>query len=291
MKINLSYFGLVSTANERRDFMLMLKYALEANGHDVMLSFNTFEGGRFNIVFGTHNLTHDSMLWFKQQTSPYAIINTETITDDMLNYNPNKGAGDFLGTWIPLLHSAKFIWDTIPQNLIKYGQYGLSAHFLRWGYVPKMEEIRHDKPKSLDYYYFGTMTDYSQKAIDDLDKVGFKGTVHTGVPYFVRNTYIERAKVCLNLIKNPRFTHINNFRICYLANNGVYTLSEILHDTDDPADYLQYTNCSNRISLTQSMQRYIDDPASGMELAGERYNLFRRIEAKHILEVLIEKSV
>lgn len=289
MRINIVYCGTINTANERRDFMLMLKYALEANGHDVMLSYGEITD-RLNIICGGHNLKADfvdALAACKYNSGiQYAVINTETIADGMLNYKPHKGAGDF-NAFIRLLQGAKFIWDVIPQNLEQYPQYGLTAHFLRWGYVPELEEIKHDKPKDLDYYYFGVMSDYSQQTIDALNKAGFKGVVHTGVPYFVRNTYIERAKVCLNLIKDPRFRHVNNFRICYLANNGVTVVSEYSDKTEDPLQYLQYTKA---FDSTRKLIHIMENGTYyGIAKLAQAHML--GYPAKDILGELMEKSL
>lgn len=291
MKINIVYTGNIITANERRDFMLMLKYALEANGHDVILSFCTFDERSLNIIIGGHNVAYSLLEDMLQHKLSYAVINTESITGDCLNYKPAKGAGDFHGTFIPLLQNAKFVWDVIPQNLEQYAQYGLNAQFLRWGYVPELKEIKHDKPKDLDYYYFGTMSDYSQQTIDALNKAGFKGIVHTGVPYFVRNTYIERAKVCLNLIKDPRFRHVNNFRICYLANNGVCTLAQLGSNTDDKAEYFKYTWPVTAQGLAEELA-ILTGLGKAYQAHGAIFKeCFKMITAKDILGELLEKSL
>ena len=48
----------------------------------------------------------------------------------------------------------------------EYARYDVSARFLRWGYLPELETIAHAEDKTLDYYFFGTMS--AQQAVNPL---------------------------------------------------------------------------------------------------------------------------
>lgn len=290
MRLNIVYCGPVDTANERRDFMLMLKYGLEAAGHSVLLSFCSWEPDCLNIIFGSHNLSAPAIEKLADANIRYAIINTETIDEGMLNYRPDKCKASF-EAWLTLLQRAEFIWDTIPQNLAQYTKYQLEAEFLRWGYCPELEEIKHDKPKDLDFYFFGVMTDYRKEIINSLYTAGFKGAHHEGVPYFVRNTFIERSKVCLNLIQDPKFTHVNNFRICYLANNSVCTLAQVDNNTSDMAGYLKYSWTFTKQSILEELEISIG-LGRAHKIHGRLFGeCFKMLTAKNILAELLEQSL
>jgi hypothetical protein len=284
MKINIIYNGPTSTCNQRRDFMLMLKYGLETNGHDVVLSHNTYWPDCLNILFAGHNIPADALKGYQ-----YAVINTETIDNDMLNYKPTKG--DFKGQFIPLLQGAKFIWDVIPQNLEQYAKYDLEAKFLRWGYVPELEEIKHAKEKDLDFYFFGNQSPHRVNVINSLLQQGFKGVTHWDVPYFVRNDYIARSKVCLNLIQDPQFRHVNNFRICYLANNKCAVLAQVVKELSDPANYFLYASelFSDVLNDLEESLTYLLE--SHKEKGEESYFLLKEQPAKDILAQLLEESL
>ncbi len=60
---------------------------------------------------------------------------------------------------------------------------------------------------------------------------------------FLRNDRIARARVQLNIVQDEKYTHVNSFRVCYLANNRCAILSEV---ENDPAGYLSLANVVRR---------------------------------------------
>jgi hypothetical protein len=240
MKFNISYLGPEWLFHLRRDFILMLKYSLSDLGHQVNLSGSRLDASSTNLLIGAYFLKSEALEKIKNSNIHYINVNTEVISQDMLNFNPEKV--DFMGAYLPMMRSGLARWDVIQDNIEEYKRYESPAHFLRWGFHENLQEISHRKGKDLDFYFFGMMSPRRKKIIDSLLSAGFKGIADHSCPYFLRNDRISRARVNLNLVQDSKYSHVNSFRICYLANNNCYIMSE---NECDPAGYLDYAELFN----------------------------------------------
>src|SRR5688572_25066013 len=192
LKFNLAYFGPEHLYHVRRDFFLAVKFGLESLGHDFVLSGLQIDTSRFNLIVGGYFLTGEELRRIHASGVAYAHINTEVISGDLLNFNPLKT--DFLGAYLPSLRAGRFIWDVIMDNMSEHRRYGNNAHFLRWGFHPALEDIRHRSPKDLDFYFFGLPSPRRNQVIAELARAGLAGVSDAFCPYFLRNDRIARAK-------------------------------------------------------------------------------------------------
>lgn len=284
MKFNICYLGPEALFHLRRDFILVLKYSLEDLGHDVILSGTNIDSSRFNLVIGAYFLKPDQMAVISQPGIQFAHVNTEVIANDMLNFNPDKT--DFLGSYLPSMQKGKFIWDAVIDNFDEHKRYGNNAHFLPWGWHPRLEDIERNKEKDLDVYFFGVLSERRKRILNEIGNAGIKGIADGTCPYFVRNDRIARAKVQLNLIQEDKYTHVNAFRICYLANNACCTLSE---NEKDPANYLQYAEVVDTSNMIDRIRHYIKEDR--WKVRGEQVlENFRKRPMKEMMEELLDKS-
>lgn len=284
MKFNISFMGPEWLFHLRRDFILVLKYGLEDLGHDVVLSGATMKGDCFNLLIGAYFLPSDQIAKIALSGARYAHVNTEVIGQDMLNFNPQKV--DFMGAYLPSMRKGAFVWDVILDNAVEYERYGVNAHFLRWGWHPRMQDIEHKQEKELDFYFFGMLSDRRKGLLHQLRVAGLKGLADNTCPYFVRNSSISRAKVQLNLIQEDKYTHVNSFRICYLANNACCILSEEEHD---PADYLKYAEVVTAKDLVERVRYFASD--NRWQVRGEHALAdFKQIPMRESLAELLDVS-
>jgi len=287
MRFNIAYFGPPAFFNLRRDFMLALKYGLESLGHKTYLSGTTLHDNCINLIIGAYFLTGPQILQITSLGVRYVNINTEVIKDGMLNFQPAKV--DLEGVYFPFLKKGVAAWDVIQDNMGEYAGRGVAnAHFLRWGWLPELEEIKHEPEfKDLDFYFFGSMTERRQRIVAELRQRGLQGMADGECPYFVRNDRIARARVQLNLVQADIYTHVNSFRICYLANNRCAILSE---KEEDPAGYLEYADVA---PAGEFADRIVGLIANNAYLArGEAaYEKFRKVPMKDELAKLLEASL
>jgi hypothetical protein len=285
LKFNLAYFGPEALFHLRRDFLLATKYGLEGLGHDVVLSGLQLDTTRFNLVVGAYFLQPAAMKTIEQSGLDFAHINTEVVSGDLLNFNPGKV--DFKGSYLPSMRAGRFVWDVILDNLAEHKRYGNNAHFMRWGWHPKMEDIEHRAQKDLDFYLFGFMSPRRQAIVRELHARKFSGFADHSCPYFLRNDRIARARVNLNVVQDEKYTHVNSFRICYLANNRVAILSEA---ESDPAGYLSVAKV---VHDKKDLADALADLLAGdqWKAQGEAaYETFRKIPMTRCLEELLEAS-
>lgn len=284
MRFNLAYFGPESLFHLRRDFLLAVKYGLESLGHDVILSGLALDTSRMNLIVGGYFLPPAELKKIDQSGLEFAHVNTEVIAGDLLNFNPQKT--DFKGAYLPSMVAGRFVWDVILDNLAEYRRYGANAHFLRWGWHPKLEDIEHRKEKDLDFYLFGLMSPRRKAIVQELFAAKLTGIADHSCPYFLRNDRIARARVNLNVVQDEKYTHVNSFRICYLANNRCAIVSE---SENDPAGYLEGARIARREELAEVVRELC---------AGERwkalgeavYEKFRAVPMTRCMEELLEAS-
>lgn len=285
MKFNLAYFGPEPIFHLRRDFLLATKLGLEDCGHDVVLSGLQLDTSRFNLIVGAYFLPPAELRRIDASGLEFAHVNTEVIARDMLNFNPQKV--DFLGSYLPSMKAGRFVWDVILDNLAEHRRYGVAAHFMRWGWHPRLEEIEHRRDKDLDFYFFGMMSERRIRIVNALAARGFTGLSDLSCPYFLRNDRIARARVQLNIVQDEKYTHVNSFRLCYLANNRCAVVSEA---ENDPAGYLELARVVQHVDQIADA---IADLRQGdrWRAAGEAaYEKFRRIPMKQCMEELLEAS-
>lgn len=281
MKFNISYFGYEQIFHLRRDFILMLKYSLESLGHHVILSGAKVKENHINILIGGYFLLSKAVKFLLDNKFQYINVGTEMLTGRMLNQSSDKT--DFEGAYLPLMKGAIARWDGAIENLAGYAPIGLDAHFLRCAYVPELDEISHKQEKDLDFYLFGMGSERRNRVINEIHKAGFIGEYDNSCPYFLRNDRIARAKVQLNIKQDDKFSHVNTMRVCYLANNRCYTLSEV---ENDPAGYLNYAD------QTETLVDAIGEAVKGgWKHKAEQYaEEYRKITMKSVMEELLEKT-
>lgn len=284
MKFNISYFGPEPLFHLRRDFILAMKYGLEDLGHDVILSGVSLESNRFNLIVGAYFLKPLDIPKIAQSGVAFAHVNTEVIAQDMLNFNPEKT--DFMGAYLPSLKAGQFVWDVIMDNLPEYKRYQTRSYFMRWGWHPRLEDIEQKTEKDLDIYFFGMMSKRRQDIVQSIIKRGFRGAVDHSCPYFLRNDRIARSKIQLNIVQEEKYTHVNSFRICYLANNRCAILSE--RETD-PANYLDLARITDAAHFADA----VEDLVAGnkwRQLGEESYEKFRAAPMRDCMEKLLDAS-
>ena len=285
MKFNLAYFGPEPVFHLRRDFLLATKYGLESLGHDVVLSGLQLDTSRFNLLVGAYFLPTPELKRIDASGVDFAHVNTEVIAQDMLNFQPLKT--DFMGGYLPSLRAGRFVWDVIQDNLAEHRRYGVDAHFMRWGWLPQLEDVEHRREKDLDFYFFGLMSDRRTRIVKELGAAGLTGAADLSCPYFLRNDRIARARVQLNIVQDEKYTHVNSFRICYLANNRCAVVSEA---ENDPAGYLDLTRVVHGAGEILPAVRELLAGDRWKRQGEEAYEKFRRVPMKRCMEELLDAS-
>jgi len=285
MLFNIAYFGPPLYFNLRRDFMLALKFGLERLGHRTFLSGNTVYGNAVNLIIGAYFMKPKRMREMTALGIPYINVNTEVIKFDMLNFQPDKV--NLNKVYMPFIKGGVAAWDVIQDNMPEYAAREIEkAHFLRWGWLPDLEDVPQEDEKELDFYFFGMMSDRRQHVVKTLLNRGLVGLADDDCPYFVRNDRIRLARVQLNIIQARQYTHVNSFRLCYLANNRCAILSEA---EVDPAGYLKLADVAPIGEFADRILALKEN--DGFRRRGEEaYETFRQTPMTECLGPLLEAT-
>ena len=284
MKFNISYFGPSELAHFRRDIILPIYYGLIDLGHQVELDINALASDQINILISSYFLTNAQLKQLKESGVQYGNFCTEIVTEDTLNHSPDKT--DFLGGYLPFIKSGLFAWDGHISNIERWQSYGVEAELIRFGYHNRIEEIEHSDQKDLDFYFFGLLSDYRRDLIDQFKGAGLIGRVHGECPPFVRNSWIGRTKVCLNLVQDEKYSHVNGNRITYLANNRCAVLSQ---NNRDENEYYQYSAVCEKDQMVDTVREMVDKN-SYVDIAEESYEKFKKRPIQPLLEDLLERT-
>lgn len=291
MRFNLVYLGPAQFAHYQRDWLLAIAYSLEDLGHVVTLTHNRLEPGVTNIVAGAHDLSNDQLRALPGSGIAYGAIVGEVIAGGKVNDRPLERT-DLEGAYLPFLRGAAFVWDLLDTNLIELERFGLEPRFLAFGHQPRLEEIRHleDGEKDLDLYFYGLHTGPRIELLDSLRGAGLTLASHDyshHCPYFVRNSFIARAKIEL-VLRNPvggRF-HINPTRVAYLATNRCATVAEY---TPHHGGALRFCEAVEGAELGGRCAELLSS-GGHRQLAEERHARIREHPMKVSLERVLEES-
>jgi hypothetical protein len=201
-----------------------LVHGLEALGHDVILGRTRFEPSRTNILLNAHSLSRpDDVQAILSTGAPIIVYNTEVIRRERINLTEEQR---YREVYRPLLEGASLVWDWSDDNVALLRAQGIRAEWLRLGYHPAMEEIRHKRDKDLDFLFYGSITPHRADVLNALAKRGFKVHAEFDCPAVYRNDLIARSRVVLTLRQSAEMDHLPYFRINYLVNNRALVAGE-----------------------------------------------------------------
>lgn len=276
MKLNLAYLGGENLLHLRRDMLEFYRYNFEAAGCDVTITYNHFLDDRINILFGTTELTPEDMIAITQnKTLRYVVFDTEVVACGTIN-NRKDFAMDI---YKHFLSKAALVLAGFPASVQYWRKKGMKSMWIGVRYTDKLEEIRHKQDKDIDVFFFGFISEYRRSILQELLDAGLRVETHGygASPYFLRNSYIERSKLIINVSQGPEYDHVNGLRCLYLAINKCCTVSERPAKVSQGFDVLQYTSASPEhftedcISIIQE-ERYREMGAEFHEMAKKNFS-------------------
>ena len=104
---------------------------------------------------------------------------------------------------------------------------------------------------------------------------------------FVRNSYIHRSRIVINLAQSTGFRHISGIRIIYLATNRCYGLCEYVDI--DGGDYLKFSDMVNSNEITERCLEVIETKTY-LSLAEKHHEMIKKFPMTDYLEELLDKT-
>ena len=294
LKFNVTYMGGMANMNYQRDWLLLIAYGLQDLGHGAVISHNKLDSGAtINVIcHGVHNLSSEQTHSIINSNVNYGVIPGEIIIDGTVN-NRSQSDTDFNGNYLPYLKNADFIWCVMEHNMKELPEYGVNpSGFLKCGFHPRLQEIKllSDEHRDNDVYFFGLLTEGRRSILRTIQKKGLRIALHdydSPTLSFIRNSYINRSRIVLNLVQEIGFRHISGIRITYLATNCCYGLCEYV-DIDD-GDYLKFSDVANPNEIAERCLEVIETKAY-LSLAEEKHEMIRKFPMRNYLEELLDKT-
>ena len=243
-------------------------YGLKMLGHKATIRANEFIDDGLNIVFGAHLLTPAQAAKLPQKS---IIYNLEQIDPS----SQWSGIKSLLGR-----HP---VWDYSLRNIKMLTEmgYGDGVFHVPVGYVPEMTRIATASEEDIDVLFYGSVNERRKAVLDALVKEGLKVEALFGVYGAVRDTYIARAKVVLNLhyYESSIFELV---RVSYLLANRKAVVAECHENTETDPDLEGAFAAARYGGLVRECKALVNDSEKRKALEGTAFEKFSgRDEAAH----------
>ncbi len=96
-----------------------------------------------------------------------------------------------------------------------------------------------DSAKDIDFLFSGTLTEYRNKILNQFKNKGYcVKTIPASTPTLLRNEYISRAKICLNIRQSANWRYASTQRYFYHIINQSLLISEKCTEGSELDDYI-----------------------------------------------------
>ncbi len=204
------------------DVITLLKYSFDELGIENELSFNELKHGFNNIIFTPFSVPKLNNYMFDYTYIPFQ-------TEQLVHLVHIKHDTSY----IRMLYNSKRIWDYSKDNISFLKSINIeNVSLLRFGYHPKMEILNFNKNKDFDIIFYGNISERRKKVLLKLEDMGYKIKILWNLYGSERNSFIERAKIILNINYFDNAL-LEEYRLSFLANNGCFVISESANYVND----------------------------------------------------------
>jgi hypothetical protein len=197
-----------------------LKYCFEDLGIEYNSSENELRKGYNNILFLPISIPPFSNY---AADFTYIVYQMEQIAI--------KGYNQFLNgvrytSYLRLMKNAVDNWDYAEKNIQHLNSLNIkNISFLSFGYHPRLEVLDGEKEKTLDVFFSGALSPRRIHILDTLEEKGYKVKYLFNIYGKRRNSYIEKAKIVLNMGSHSG-SILEEQRMSFLLNNRCFIISE-----------------------------------------------------------------
>lgn len=306
MRFNVVYGNHAHDGYHIGDTLRLIKYSLESVGHIASISKN-MEAGVTNIII--ENFTYDFIEAMKTlklvPNTHFILLATEYISDtDRFNDFAWSGdqdishySNDALWTkrWKTFCLASEMsiaIWHLSESQVQAYQKQfvDIPVGYLPHGYLPELKRVPERKSlmKDIDVLFTGTITPYREIIIKQLQDRGLRvmvGKIDT--PDHVREDWIGRSKVAINLKQNPNWLYPSNSRFFYHIINHSVLVTEKCEVGCDLDPYVIHANSDN---FVETVLNVLDQDLNA--LADEKFLALKRERPiEPLIKSLLEQTL
>jgi hypothetical protein len=252
------------------DVIETLFFGLRALAHEVTYKPNLVLAGAQNIVIAPH------------LTGPEVEFPEGTIL-----YNLEQIGCGSPGAPIPPRLTARYpIWDYSAANIADWHAHGIDAELVPIGYRRELARVPAVIHPDIDVLFYGSLNERRLKILSELQRTtGLKVEVLQAFGA-IRDRFISRAKVVLNLhfYETPRL--FEAVRVSYLLANSKAVVSET--SDDFPAALSGAVRNADYHQLVEACRELVSDTRARAELQARGHELFAALPESTILRIALQ---
>ncbi|MGL4767365.1 MAG: hypothetical protein ACRCV6_04720 [Formosimonas sp.] len=276
-QIHLSSLGFHSI---HADALLACQKGLEALGYPTSSAGGSVLRHAINIVFCSQMLS-----WTQMSAALERVI--------VYNWEPAAAdIGRFLPTYIRQMQHAH-VWDYSQTNVATLKNAGVQdIHYVPMGYVPELQRIVPASVQDIDVLFYGGMNERRTRTIEAIRAKGLQVLTSDEVGFMsdeVRDGYIARAKVVLNLHSFEQAQVFEIARVSYLLANRKAVVAEVNESTDIEEDVRHAVASGTLDELPQLCWELVHDVAQRQELEERGFAAFSQRNAAAIMDVAMTR--
>jgi hypothetical protein len=230
----------------------LLRYSIIELGHPCTVSSNDLDDNRVEIVVGCHLLKPEARL-----PRSAVILNTEPLFS-----RENSGWTERIIDYA----NRHRVWDYNAKNIAALKALGLSGQrLLRIGYQRELERVATAPDQDIDVLFYGSYNDRRRAVLEELQGRGLNVVTLFGVYGSMRDEYVSRAKVVLNMhYYNQHIFEV--VRVFYLMINGKAVVAEVSPDTSVEERFLYGIKAVPHQDLVDACLHLVNDAAARQRL-------------------------
>ncbi len=247
MRFNIIYGNHGASPVHIEDLLKIVKCGLTQAGHYVTYD-NVVMPQACNVLLECFtDETADMIVDAARNGYTFVTIVTEFVTGDTFNNRANTSlqttnpSHDWYSnhavwknrfdTFCKVAAVSRAIWCVADGQLEGYLRITdrRNVHVLPLHYVDGYATVQHqsDETKDIDFLFTGTLNERRCEILDKLRAAGaYVVGAATNTPTFIRDNFIGRSKICLNLMQTDAWTDYSSIRFYYHVMNSSYLVSE-----------------------------------------------------------------
>lgn len=271
-KFNIVYGNHAHQGVHISDTLKLIKFGLQSVGHIAGIS-EKMQPGCYNILI--ENFTFDFVEMMKRvktldSSTRFIIVATEYLTDGRFNnfpwlkikdtshYSDNYLWEKRFNTFSLAAEMSDAIWHLSEKQVPVYQESftSLPVGYLAHGFLPEMNRVHPNskKQKDIDVLFTGTITSYREKILNTLTKAGIRvvtGKINT--PDHLREDFVSRSRLALNLKQNPEWPYPSNSRFYYHIMNYSPLLTEQCEEVCDLDGYVEHVKSEHLVETVSQL--------------------------------------
>lgn len=283
-------FHIVALFNGPESFyecILFCMGSLRDLGYEVSYADNQLRDGAVNIILGSHTDLSENASWaaMSRQAKDIIIYNWEQVGSDVPHFTP-RYIRQMINT---------HVWDYNVNNVAALKLAGVQdIHYVPLSYTNNMTRISSHEIQDIDVLFYGVVNERRKKTLHAIRAMGLKVVSTEECPWMkgeIRDQYIARSKVVLNMHFFDVAKIFEVVRVSYLLANQKAVVSEVAEGTDIDDDIYQAISHGTHEQLPQLCWDLVHDDSKRRSLEQKGFGIFSQRNAAQTMRQAVDRYI